>query len=128
MKFEKTVVILTPNRNLEFFLAEFVPYFVSALDHIYPLCSAVSASSGANSAQKSFSTFLSGISISFLRRHVRRRKHFSRNECRNVGRRHTLRHRVKCILSRRQSLFDFVYDLNRPEKFLACFPQLVQRA
>ena len=63
MKFEKTVVILTPNRNLEFFLAEFVPYFVSALDHIYPLCSAVSASSGANSAQKSFSTFLSGISI-----------------------------------------------------------------
>ena len=56
-------LILTPNRNLEFFLAEFVPYFVSALDHIYPLCSAVSASSGANSAQKSFSTFLSGISV-----------------------------------------------------------------
>ena len=55
--------ILTPDRNLEFFLAEFVPYFVRALDHICPLCSADSASSGANSAQKSFSLFLSGISI-----------------------------------------------------------------
>ena len=59
-------LILTPNRNLEFFLAEFVPAFVRALDHICPLCSAGSALSGANSAQKSFSIFLSGISISAI--------------------------------------------------------------
>ena len=60
-------IILIPNRNLGFIPAEFVPAFVRALDHICPLCSAVSASSGANSAQKSFPTFLSGISIMLKR-------------------------------------------------------------
>lgn len=36
----------------------------------------------------------------FLRRHMRRLKHFSQNECLNVRPRRTLRHRMQCIHSR----------------------------
>ena len=54
-------IILSPNRNLTVLPAEIVPYCVGFLDHIYPLCSAKAALSGAISARKSKSAFYQGI-------------------------------------------------------------------
>ena len=54
-------IILSPNRNLTVLPAEIVPYCVGFLDHIYPLCSAKAALSGAISARNSKSAFYQGI-------------------------------------------------------------------
>ena len=76
----------------------------------------ISSANGASDCRQSLAEFFRRSEkrniVSFLRRHVRRRKHFSRNECRNVRKDRTLRHRVQCSPSRRQSHVDFVCDLN----------------
>ena len=69
-KLQAARLILIPNKNKTILAARFVPCIVAFLDHISPLCSAESATPGANLSRKSLSTFYR-VSVQIRRKFFR---------------------------------------------------------